>query len=275
MTASTLHAPDAGVLAPSGSTLLAAVDSEWTKVRSVRSTMWSLLATVGIVLGLSALLCWAYVNRFDSMSIQDRFGFDPTLHSLRGVQLAQLATGVLGVLVIASEYSTGMIRTTFAAVPQRRTVLLSKALVFGAVTWVVGTIASLGGFLLGQAILSQKGVGVSLGDPGVLRAVLSGGIYLAAIGLLGFALGAILRRTAGAIAVLFGLVLVLPGLAQALPSPWNADISKYMPGQAGSAMLLVHPASDLLSPGTGLVVLVAWVVGLFAAALVLTHLRDA
>jgi ABC-2 type transport system permease protein len=275
VTAPTIPVPEVGVEPGAAAVLVASLDSEWTKIRSVRSTAWSLVATVGVVVGFSLLLCWAYVNRFDHLSLQERFGFDATLHSLRGIQLAQLATGVLGVLIIASEYTTGMIRSTFAAVPQRSTVLASKALVFGFVAWVVGTIASVIGFLAGQAVLATKHVGVSLGDPHVLRAVLAGGVYLAGIGLLGFALGAILRRTAGAIASLFGLVLVLPILAQALPSPWNSDISRYLPGQAGEAMLMVRSTTDLLSPGAGLLVLTTWVAVLIGMAVVLTNLRDA
>ena len=113
----------------------AVVRSEWTKIRSVRSTVWSLFATFGITVGLGALFCFAYVRRYDHLNIRQRLTFDPTVQSLRGLFLAQIAIGVLGVLVISSEYATGLIRTTLTAVPQRRTLLAAKAVVFGALNW--------------------------------------------------------------------------------------------------------------------------------------------
>jgi hypothetical protein len=260
---------------PSGAVLPAAMAAEWIKLRSIRSTLWSLLAAVGICVGLAALLCWAYVHRFNHLDPAERLRLDATLHSLRGIFLAQLAIGVLGVLFIGSEHGTGMIRATFAAVPQRRTVLIAKAIVLGATTLVVGAVAAPSAFFVGQSVLASKHVEASLGDPGVLWAVVGGAVYFPAIALLAFALGAIIRRTAGAIATLFGLVLVLPILAEALPSPWNHDVSKYLPGGAGQAMFSVRPREELLSPGSAALVLAAWVAGLLAIALVLVTRRDA
>jgi hypothetical protein len=130
-------------------------------------------------------------------------------------------------------------------------------------------------FLAGQTILNGKNLGVTLGDPSVLRAVLGAGAYLTIVGLLGLALGTIVRRTAGAIATLFGLVLVFPLLAQALPSPWNHDIAKYLPSQLGEAMFSVRPDSTLLSPGTALVVALIWLVATFGLATFLIVRRDA
>jgi ABC-2 type transport system permease protein len=252
----------------------AVVRSELTKLRSVRSTIWSLIATFGITVGFGALFSWAYVNRYDSLSLRERLTFDPTAHSLRGLFLAQLAIGVLGVLVISSEYATGLIRTTFTAVPQRRTVIAAKAVTFGAVALVVSMASAFVAFVVGQAILNGKNLGVTLSDPHVLRAVLGAGAYLTIVGLLGLAIGTILRRTAGAIATLFGLVLVFPLLAQALPSPWNHDISKYLPSQLGEAMFSVRPDADLLSPGTALFVVAIWLVVTFGLAAFLINKRD-
>jgi ABC-type transport system involved in multi-copper enzyme maturation permease subunit len=263
--------PSPGLASIFGATLR----SEWTKFRSVRSSVWTLLAAVVATIGLGAALCAAYVSRYDQLSIGERLRFDPMSFNLRGLFLAQLAIGVLGVMVISSEYTTGMIRTSFAAVPQRRTVIAAKSLVFVVVAFVVGTAACLGAFFAGQALLASKHLNVGLGDPGVVRAILGGGAYLAIIGLLGLALGTLLRRTAGAIAALFGLVLVLPALASALPSPWGTDVPKYLPSEAGQAMFGVHHHADLLSPGAGFAVLVGYAVVAGALALVAVARRDA
>jgi hypothetical protein len=249
--------------------------SEWTKLRSVRSTVWSLFATFGITVGLGALFSWAYVNRYNQQTLADRLAFDPTSRSLSGLFLAQLAIGVLGVLVISSEYGTGLIRTTFTAVPQRRTVLAAKAVVFGAVSLIVSMLSVFVAFLVGQAILSAKNVGVSLGGTSVLRAVLGAGIYLTFIALLGLGIATILRRTAGAIAALVGLVLVFPLLAQALPSPWNHDIAKYLPSELGDALFSVQSSPNHLSPGVAFGFAALWLITVYAIATVLITRRDA
>jgi len=249
--------------------------SEWTKLRSVRSTVWALLATIGITIGLGTLLCLAYVARYDRLDLQRRRNLDPTLLSLRGLFLSSLALGVLGVLVMSAEYATGSIRSTFTAVPQRRTVLAAKALVFGAVALVVSFGSAFVAFGVGQAILSRKHVGVSLSDPTVLRAVAGAGFYLTVVGLLGLALGTILRRTAGAIATLVGLIFIADVLVSALPDPWDTDIGKFFPGNAGLALFSVRANTDRLTPGAAALVLVVWVVAAFAVATVALTRRDA
>src|SRR5262252_6256044 len=148
---------------PHGAVLPAVVHTEWTKLRSVRSTVWSLVATIGITVGLGMLFCFAYTRRFDRLGLRERLTFDPTAQSLRGLFLAQLAIGVLGVLVISSEYATGLIRTTLTAIPQRRVVLTAKAIVFGVVAVVVTMIAVFIAFFAGQAVLQNKHLGVSIG----------------------------------------------------------------------------------------------------------------
>ncbi len=182
---------------------------------------------------------------------------------------------MLGVLVISSEYATGQIRATFTAMPRRASVLAAKGLVFACVAFAVSVVGCVAAFVIGQSIFATKHVGVSLSDPGVLRAVLGGAVYLTAIGLLGLALGTLLRRTAGAIATLFGLVLIVPALVSALPSPWNTDVSKYLPSDAGRALFTVRSQTDLLSPLAGLVILAVWVVGSLVVAGVVLRRRDA
>jgi ABC-2 type transport system permease protein len=260
---------------PTGGALPPVLQSEATKLRSVRSTMWTLLATVVATIGIGTRLSVARVSRRDDLTLRERLSIDPTAVSLRGVFLAQLAIGVLGVLVISSEYSTGMICTTLSAVPNRKLVLFAKAAVFTLVAFVVSEIAVFVAFFAGQSVLAAKHVDVTLSDPGVLRAVLGAGAYLTLIGLLGLALGTLLRRTAGAIATLFGLVPVMPALVDALPSPWNTDVGKLLPIDAGRAMFSVRPDADLLSPTGGLAALLVTVLVVLARALVAIERRDA
>jgi len=261
--------------APTGGAVRGALAAEATKLRSVRSTVWTLVVVVVATVGIGALITSARIHRWNELSPRERLSLDPTTVSLRGVFLAQLAIGVLGVLVISSEYTTGMIRTTFGAVPRRSLVLFAKAVTFAVVAFVVATAACFAAFLIGQSILSAKHANVALSDPGVLRAVVGAGTYLTLVGLLGLGLGTLLRRTAGAIATLFGLVLVLPALTEALPSPWNTDVGKLLPINAGRALFAVRPSTDLLSPGQGLLVLLVTVGVVLALATVALVRRDA
>jgi hypothetical protein len=254
----------------------AVLRSEWTKLWSVRSTLWSLLVTVAIIVGLGALFCVARVARADRLDPRELRNFDPTGFSLNGIFLAQLAVGVLGVLVMSSEYATGQIRATFGATPQRRVVLAAKVAVFMLVVFVVGLVACFAAFFIGQSILSAKFHQASLGDPGVLRAVVGGALYLAVLGALGIGLGTILRRTAGAIAALVGLLLILPVLVNFLPSPWNTDISKYLPLQAGNNLFHTAARSSTDLPlWTGFAVFCAYAVVSLAIGAVLLSRRDA
>ncbi|MDQ2741222.1 MAG: ABC transporter permease, partial [Chloroflexota bacterium] len=255
--------------------LLDVLHSEWTKLRSVRSTYWTLLAAAAVTIGLGAILSVFYIHNYTTMSAADWAGFEPTSYALSGLFLAQLAIGVLGALVITSEYGTGMIRTTFAVVPQRRLVLGAKALVFTAVTGVTGVVSCLVGFFLSQAILSTHHLQTTIGAPGVLRAVIGGGLYLAVLGLLAFGIGAIIRHTAGAISAVFGLVLVVPTIALFLPSSWSNEISPYLPSNAGRAVFSVGHQAHTLAPWTGLAVFCAYaVIALLVAGFLLTR-RDA
>ncbi len=256
-------------------TFWAAVGAEWVKLRSVKSTVWSLLVTVVITVGLGALLCAAIIARWDHLDPIDRLTFDPTAHSLRGIFLAQLAIGVLGVLVIGSEYTTGSIRTTFAAIPRRRTVIAAKASVLATVSLLVCLVGCFIAFGIGQFILQGKHVGVSLGDPRVLRAVIGGAVYLTAVAVIGFSMATVLRRTPGALAALFAVVLVLPILSNALPSPWDNNVSKLLPATAGESLFSTRAAGDILTTGHAIIVLGVWVVATFTAAMIAVGRRDA
>ena len=237
---------------PPGPILPDVVRSEWTRLRTVRSTYWTLLGAATAMVGLAAIVCSVYVARFDTLTARDRVTFDPVTFSLVGAGLAQLAVGVLGVLIITNEYASSMIRSTLAATPQRLTVLLAKAVVFATVTFVVTTIAAFAAFFVGQAILSGKHLGVSISSPGALRSVVGTGLYLSVLGLLALGLGTILRKTAGAIAGLFGILFILPVIVSLLPSSMNG-IQKYLPSNAGQELVFGsgQNTTDVLAPWTG------------------------
>ena len=192
------------------------------------------------------------------------------------MQLAQIAAGVLGVLLITSEYATGLIRTTLAAVPRRLPTLWGKAAVVTGAVVAVSVPAAVAVFLAGQAILGRQHLSVSFGEPGVARAVIGGALYLAVAALLGLALGALLRSTAGGIAALFGLLFAVPILVGFLPGSLADEIGKYLPGTAGLAVTTVHPdPATSLGPWTGFGVFCAYALVLLGAAAVRMRRGDA
>jgi ABC-2 type transport system permease protein len=227
------------------------VRSEWTKLRSLPSTAWSLLTTVVLIVGFGAVYCLVRVTR-PPRQPADISAFDPTAISLTGVHLAQLAIGVLGVLLITGEYATGMIRASLAAVPGRLPVLWGKAIVYALTTLTLCLPATFGAFLVGQSILSVEHLDTTLGHPGAARAVLGSALYLTAVGLLGLGLGALLRNTAAAIASLFGLLFALQIVVGFLPDSWSDKIYKYLPAPAGIAVTSARPDPASLGPWTGL-----------------------
>ena len=256
-------------------TQLRVVRSEWTKLRSLRSTVFSLLAAVVFIVGLSVLVPSVIVAHWPPRDPGEALGFDPTTRSLAGVFLAQLAIGVLGVLLISGEYATGMIRATLAAVPARLPVLWAKAAVFAGVTLVLTVPATLSAFLIGQSIFRGKSLQTDLGQPGVLRAVLGAALYLTAIGVLGLALGALLRNTAAAISTLFGLLFVLPIIIHFLPTSFSDTVDKYLPSSAGQAITHVRADPTSLSPWTGFGVLCCYAAAALIGAAIALRRRDA
>jgi ABC-2 type transport system permease protein len=274
MTSATVTAPQ--VAAPDLKvTQTRVVSSEWIKVRSLRSTVYTLVVSSGMIVGLGLLFCAFVVVRWGDMSALDRATLNPVGLSLRGVSLAQLAIGVLGVLLITGEYSTGMIRATMAAVPRRLPVLWAKLAVFAVIAAVVSIAAAFAAFLGGQAILSPKHAGAALSDPNVLRVVIGAGLYLAVVGLLGMALGFVIRNTAGAITTLFAILLVLPVLGEVLPADWARHVVPYLPGNAGQAIMALHANPNTLAPWTGFILFVGYTAVAVVAAAVLLRRRDA
>lgn len=223
--------------------------------------------------GIAAIAAGVVSHHWPRMSAHDRADFHPLEVSLAGVQLAQLAIGVLGVLAITAEYSTGMIRASMTAVPRRLPVLWGKGVVYGLVTLALMTPAVVIAFFVSQAILSGRHIDIAFTAPGVPRAVLGAALYLTVIGLFGLGLGAIVRNTAGGIATFAGLMFVLPPLMNVLPSSWNAAASPYLPLQAGEAIMRLQRGGEL-PPWTGLGVLCAYAAAAIAIAAVLLRRRD-
>jgi len=250
------------------------VAAEWIKFRSVRSSYWVLLLAAVPSLAVGILISQSIESDWARLSTKN-FDFDNLLVSFRGFQFGQLVFGALGVLVIGSEYSTGLIRTTFAAVPQRRAILAAKATVLGTVALVVGELLAFIAFFASQAFLHGIGRGQSITSPRALRAVLCAGFAMAVIALIGTALGALLRSPAGAISALFGLVFILPGAVSGFPSPWNDRIGKFLPDATIAQLLRQNADPSMLSRPWSFVVLVAYPVVFMGLAAYYLKRRDA
>jgi ABC-2 type transport system permease protein len=257
------------------STVADVVRSEWTKLRSVRSTFWALTVTVVLGVGLGAVISAAAAHGYAKSSVSGKLSWDPTALSLDGIGIATLAIAVLGVLCISSEYSSGMIRTSLIAVPKRGRVLAAKSLVFAAVTFVVGEVTSFTAFFVGQALISGHAPHAALGDPGVARAVVGAGLALTALAVLSVAVGALLRHPAAGIAAMVAILFVLPGIAQALPDSWRNPVTEFWPTLAGGQLTSVHHAAHTLQPWPGFGVMGLFVAVVYAIAWTLLDRRDA
>jgi ABC-2 type transport system permease protein len=216
-----------------------AVAAEWIKLRTVPSTSLTMLCAIILGLSLVFIDTTSVAHHWATMSAADRAGFDPVGDSFTGLVFAQLAFGVLGVLAISTEYGTGMIRTTLTAVPRRPTVFAAKALVVAAVTLTLGELFAFATFFLGQAMLTHAHLNVGLGDPGVLRAVSSAGLYLCVVAMTGYGIGAFLRHSAGAIATMFGVIFLAWPITRALES-WSYLPDKLALSNAADVIAQVH-----------------------------------
>ncbi|WP_283133184.1 ABC transporter permease subunit [Rhizohabitans arisaemae] len=245
--------------------------SEWTKLRSVRSTMWTLIATAVTMLAFGILLPLAVANS----SNPAESGLNGTDLSLTGLGLAALTIAALGVLTISGEYRTGSIRTSFLAVPGRVNMLAGKAVVFTVVSLVVTTAAAFLSFFAGQLVLDGTGLETTLGAPGVVRTVVGAGLYLTASGLLGLVLGALIRHTPGAIVSAIALILVLPQISALLPGQWGETVRTYLTSNAGQQIALLETRPGMLEPWAGLGVYLLWIAVIGIVAAVLLHRRDA
>jgi ABC-2 type transport system permease protein len=255
-------------------TQLGVFRSEWTKLYSLRSTRYSLLATAVLTIGFGIIASAANVSRWSSLSAVDKASFNPLSTSLLGVRFGVLAIGVLGVLLITGEYATGMIRSTMTAVPKRLPVLWAKSGVYALVALVITIPAAFIAFFAGQAILSGQHIQISFSHAGVPGAVLGAAAYLTLAGLFAMGLGAILRNTAGGIAAFAAIMFVIPPLIGILPSSIANSITPYLPSNAGDAMMQIGHHANTLSQGAGLAVLAGYVVAVIAVAAALLRKRD-
>jgi ABC-type transport system involved in multi-copper enzyme maturation permease subunit len=271
MTATT-SSPVSAPLQPARSvykvTGLRVVRSEWAKLWSLRSTWITLGLGLLFLVAFGVIAAVQYKSRLSSgLQLDPEFAHSTSLSlALFGTTFAQLALGVLGVLVAAGEYSTGMIRSTLAAVPRRLPVLWSKAVVFGVVALLIGTVGVCITFLIDSGIVSGTPAAMSLADAGVVRSLLGAGLYLGLVGVIGVALGTLLRSVAGGISVLVAALMLIPGLISLLPRSWQADVSPYLPSNAGQSMFALHHDATNLSPIAGLVVFLGWTILVVAAS---------
>jgi ABC-2 type transport system permease protein len=250
------------------------IRSEWTKIRSVASTVWTLSVAVVVTVAVGMLISALSRNEFDSMPFRDRLSFDPTFVSFAGMSLGQLAMIVFGVLVVSNEYSTGMIRVSLAAVPRRGTFLFSKIAVAGALALAVAMATSLAAFFLGQAMLGPYRA--AIGDPGVLRAVLGGGLYMTLIALFSMGVAAMLRSPMLSLGILMPFFFLISTILGSVDA--TKKVGRFLPDQAGSRIMQVVPAAGddtPYGPWGGLGIMVLWVIAALAFGCLLLKRRDA
>ncbi|WP_328873868.1 ABC transporter permease [Streptomyces sp. NBC_00287] len=250
------------------------IRSEWTKIRSVASTVWTLSLAVVVTIALGMLISLLSKNEFDNMNREDQLSFDPTFISFAGMSLGQLAMIVFGVLVVSNEYSTGMIRTSLAAVPQRASFLFSKITVATGLALLVGLVTSFVTFFLGQAMLGEHKA--SIGDDGVLRAVIGGGLYMALIAMFSMGVAAMLRSPMLSLGILMPFFFLVSNILGNVPA--TKKIGRYLPDQAGSKIMQVVTPVDNdtpYGPWGGLGIMVLWVIAALVGGFVLLKKRDA
>jgi ABC-2 type transport system permease protein len=255
-----------------------ALRSEFTKIRSVRSTYWTLLVLLVVSVGIGAAISAGTAANWSRMSPASQASFDPTQASVAGLfYLGQLVIVVLGAMTLTAEYSTGMIRTSLTAMPRRAVVYAAKAIVFAVVALVVTFVAAFISFFLGQALLSSTHDTATLSQPNVLRAVVGSALYVTMCGLFAFAVGAMLRHTAGAITSVIGVLFVIPILVHLLPQSWYQDIVRWLPDAAGRALSVTvgPPPSNLFSAWNQFAVFAIYTAVLLVVGAVLFRKRDA
>jgi ABC-type transport system involved in multi-copper enzyme maturation permease subunit len=249
--------------------------SEWLKMRTLRSSWLTFALALVSVPGIGIAIAWSTANDWTRMRPRERAHFNPLGDPLSGFNLAQLAVGVLGVLLIAGEYPAGMIRATLGAVPKRLPVLWAKLAVFTTITVVSMVPISIFTFFVSQRLLSAQHIQTTWSTPTVARSVIGVGLYLTVVAALAIGLGAIIRNVAGAIGAFVGVILVLPVVASALPQTWGDRINKWLPSNAGQALMSVTSDNTTLSPWRGFAVFCGYAIAAVVAAAILLKKRDA
>ncbi|MFE3762776.1 ABC transporter permease subunit [Streptomyces sp. NPDC059104] len=250
--------------------------SEWTKIRTVASTSWTLAIAFIATVGFSAAFCAAVSSGFDSMKPVERATFDPVLLSFSGMSFGQLSMIIFGVLVVSTEYSTGMIRTSLAAVPSRAGFLLGKLTVATALALVVGLLTSFVSFFLGQAVLGDHGTG--LGGDDVLRAVIGAGVYMALLALFSMGVATMLRSSVASISILIPFFLIVSNILSGFES--TRKYGQYLPDKAGSKIMQIVPdamgsTETPYGPWGGLGIMLLWVLAAVLGGYLVLKKRDA
>ena len=266
--AATPAAPTAAATAPALKVTQGRVlRSEFTKFRSLRSTRYTLLVAVVLMIGIGALFSAVTASQYHTFGPSDRALFSPITTSLNGVIFAVVAFGVLGVLLMSGEYSTGMIRSSLTAVPRRLPVLWGKLAIFAGAIFSISLIASFISFFLGQALLSSHHLNVAISAPGALRSVIGAALYVTVAGLIGVALGALFRNTAAGISTFAAVFFVIPPLTSLLPASISNHLVPYLPSNAGEVLWGgTHGVQNALSPWTGFALLCGYAGVLIAVA---------
>lgn len=254
----------------------AVLQSEWTKIRTVSSTRWTLISALAVTVAMGAALCALMNATFDDLPDAERLTFDPTLISFSGMVLGQLAMVVFGVLVVGTEYSSGMIRTSLAAVPQRGTFIFSKIAVAGLLALVVGMATSFFTFFLGQALLGEHRT--SIGEENVLRAVFGGGIYMGLMAIFSMGVATMLRSSMLSLGILMPFFFLVSQILSAVPGA--KDVARYFPDQAGAKIMQVVPnamnsGDSPYGPWGGLGIMLLWVAGALLGGFLVLKKRDA
>jgi ABC-2 type transport system permease protein len=251
--------------------------SEVTKIRSVRSTYWTMIVLFVVAVGIGALITWLTASHWDQASLSQRATFQPARNSMIGLYFAQFVIVVLGALTITAEYSTGMIRTSLAAMPRRGVFLLAKGLVFTVAALIIGEVTSFVAFFVGQALLdtAPQHISTTLGAPHVLRAVVGGGLFIAACGLLAFGIGTLVRHTAAAISITIGVLFVVPIIVNFLPTSWNNDIVRWLPSEGGLAIWNTAQVAHEWPAWGEFSVLLGYVAAVLIAGYIVFRRRDA
>ena len=250
------------------------VHAEWIKLRSLRSTWYTVSCLFVLGLGITTLSTLGANKDYWGRTDADRALWDPTGRSLKTFIVAQLVIGVLGILVVTSEFASGLMQTTLAATPRRNKLLAAKAIVATAVAAVAGQVLMFASFFLGQAVMSAGDVPYAhLGDHRVLASIVGGGLYLSAIGLLAVGLGTIMRATAGALTTLVGVVFLVPALSGLFPS-WMQGIFDFWPTLGAAAIFGTVPDANFPHPWVNLGGLWLGVLAILTAAFVVFRRRD-
>lgn len=251
------------------------VRAEWRKLWAVRATTWTLCALPLLGVIFAVFFSSGGGRDYTTLSATDRLAFDPTATSLRTYLTAQLFVGVLGVLVITTEYGTGLINTTITAVPRRNRLLAAKVAVLAMAAFIFGELTAFASYFIGQSVIAGYGApSTTLTDPGVFRAVSGMGLYLVLTAVLGFAVGTLVRSTAGGLAIMVSVTLIFPGLSQSLPDALKRGVAQYWPNLAGSQIMTVYRDPGLLSPTAGFWLYFVSVAVVIAAAIVSFRKRD-